>query len=281
MKLEVSTFQKICIYTVLGALTLVWLFPIASSVITSIKSPSQFDGLAFWSPPKLKTIPGNIFSNVGWAWGKANLGSYFLNSFIYALAGGAGSAFLASLAGFSLVHLGIKAPQSWFMGIFSGNLFPFQMFLIPLYLFTSSLGLYDTRIGLAAVYIGICIPFALLVYRNYALTIPTEVIEAARIDGCSDFRIYWNIFLPLSKAAFVVVFIFQFTWTWNDILFGMVLTQDVRPIMTGLSKLSGYRAGVPEPVLISGAIIASIPTVIVLLGLQKYFVKGFTIQAGQ
>ena len=281
MQIEGNKWSRIIIYSILLLLVVLWLFPLAAIVSTVTKAPSQFDQLFFWAVPDFVDIPSNLFTNFFTAWTRAGLGSNFVNSLIYAIAGGVGSAFVASLAGFALVHLKIRGSQSWFMGIFSGNLFPFQMFLIPLYIATSKLGIYDTRLGMALVYIGICTPFALLVYRNYALTIPQEIMEAARIDGCSDLEIYWKIFMPLTKAAFVVVFIFQFRWTWNDILFGMVLTQDVRPVMTALAKLSGLRAGVPTPVIAAGAVVASAPTVIVLLGLQRYFIKGLSLQTGK
>jgi len=281
MQIEGNTWSRIIIYSILLLLVILWLFPLAAIVSTVTKAPSQFDQLFFWAVPDFVDIPSNLFTNFFTAWTRAGLGSNFVNSLVYAIAGGVGSAFVASLAGFALVHLKIRGSQSWFMGIFSGNLFPFQMFLIPLYIATSKLGIYDTRLGMALVYIGICTPFALLVYRNYALTIPQEIMEAARIDGCSDLEIYWKIFMPLTKAAFVVVFIFQFRWTWNDILFGMVLTQDVRPVMTALAKLSGLRAGVPTPVIAAGAVVASAPTVIVLLGLQRYFIKGLSLQTGK
>ena len=281
MRLEGNTLSRIIIYSILLLLVLLWLFPLAAILSTIIKTPTQFDQLFFWSIPDLLSIPANMLGNFFQAWTQAGLGSNFANSLLYATAGGVGSAFVASLAGFALVHLKVRNSQSWFMGIFSGNLFPFQMFLIPLYIATSRMGLYDTRLGMALVYIGICTPFALLVYRNYALTIPQEIIEAARVDGCSDLEIYWKIFMPLTKAAFIVVFIFQFRWTWNDILFGMVLTQEVRPVMSALSKLSGLRAGVPTPVIAAGAVVASAPTVIVLLGLQSYFVKGLSLQTSK
>lgn len=137
--------------------------------------------------------------------------------------------------------------------------------------------LYDTLLGLALVYVGICIPFALFVYRNYAFTLPRELFEAAKVDGSSNWYSYRHIFLPLSRAAFIVVFIFQFIWTWNDLLFGLVLSEKHRPVMTALSRLAGQRGAVPPTVLIAGAIIASLPTIVLLLSLQNYFVRGFTI----
>ncbi|MBD3306770.1 ABC transporter permease subunit [candidate division KSB3 bacterium] len=269
--------KKLLIYGILTVMAIVWVFPLLSMLVTVIKSNDEFRELAFWGLPALSHIPGNLVSNFGDAWLKSDLGQNFFNSVIFALTAGIGSAFIASLAGYALVHLHVRVPQGWFFGIFIGNIFPFQMFLIPLYLFLNSLNLYDTRLGLAMVYIGICVPFALFVYRNYAFTLPRELFEAAKVDGASNWHSYLHIFLPLSKAAFAVVFIFQFIWTWNDLLFGLVLSESHRPVMTALSKLAGQRGGVPSTVLLSGAILASIPTVIILLSLQRYFVRGFTI----
>lgn len=267
------------IYSILTLFAIVWIFPLVSMFVTVVKSPDQFAEMPFWSLPGLQQMTLNLWHNVRDAWMASQLGHNFLNSLLFAAAAGIGSAFLASMAGYALVHLKVRAPQGWFFGIFLGNVFPFQMFLIPLYLFLNHLNLYDTRLGLAIVYIGICIPFALFVYRNYAFTLPHELFDAAKVDGASSWGSYLRIFLPLSKAAFVVVFIFQFIWTWNDLLFGLVLSEQHRPIMTALSKLAGQRAGTPASVLGAGAVMASLPTVIILLSLQRYFVRGFTISA--
>lgn len=270
--------KRLVVYLIVSVLALVWLFPFAAFVVSLVKTPDEFDTSEFWALPPLKHIPRNLIENIAYAWSRANIGNNFFNSFIYALAAGVGSAFVASLAGYALVHLRIRAPQAWFLGIFVGNLFPFQMFLIPLYVFLTTLNLYDTRLGLTLVYLGICVPFALFVYRNYAFTIPRELFDAARVDGASSFDSYIYIFLPLSKAAFVVVFIFQFIWTWNDLLFGLVLSENYRPVMTALSKLSGLRAAVPVPVLNAGALISSVPTILIMLLLQRFFIRGFTVQ---
>ena len=192
---------------------------------------------------------------------------------------GIGSAILASLAGYAMVHTNVKAPHAWFIGIFIGNLFPFQLFLIPLYFVLKALHLYDTRLGLVIAYMGICVPFALFVFRNYAYTLPAELFDAAKVDGASRWAAYTQIFLPMSRPAFAVVFCFQFIWTWNDLLFAMVLSEKYRPIMNTLGMLSGSRGSFPPPVILMGAVIASLPTVILLLSLQKTFIRGFTLTA--
>ncbi len=247
--------------------------------MTILKSPESFGQLSFWQLPKLSEIPGNLRFNFGYALEKARIARNLYNSLLYAVIAGAGSAFIAAMAAYSLVFLDLKHPQSWFIGIFIGNLFPFQMFLIPLYLFLTSIGLFDTRTGLTIVYIGICVPFALFVYRNYAYTIPHEIFDASKVDGATTWGAFFRIFLPMSVPAYTVVFIFQFIWTWNDLLFGLVLSERYRPVMTALSKLVGSRGGVSVPVYLSGAIFAALPTVIILLTLQKQFVRGFTITA--
>ncbi len=266
-------------YLILVVLSIIWVFPLVSMLVIVIKSPEEFNQLHYWKLPLIKNIPRNLITNFLMAWRKSQIGKNFINSLVYAFSAGIGSAIIASLAGYSLVHLNVKKPHVWFLGIFIGNVFPFQMFLIPLYVFLNKLGLYDTRTGLIIVYVGICIPFALFVYRNYAYTLPKEIFDAAKVDGASKWKAYLRIFMPMSKPAFTVVFIFQFIWTWNDLLFGLILSERYRPVMTALSKLQGARGGVPVTVLITGALVASVPTIILLLSLQKSFIRGFTLTA--
>lgn len=131
-------------------------------------------------------------------------------------------------------------------------------------------------------YIAICIPFATFIFRAFFSTIPEELLEAARLDGYSDLQIYCRIFMPLSLPAVAVVALFQFTWVWNDLLFGLILTSSssTRPIMVGLAQLQGFRAGVGSnvPGLMAGAILASLPTIILFILLRGYFIQGLTLQ---
>ncbi len=277
MNIKMKAHYMVLVYVILIVLAVVWMFPLVSMATLIVKSPAEFNAFPFWSLPEIQAMPGNLAENFRAAMVDAEIGYSFFNSLIYAMIAGVGSAFLSSLAGFALVHLRIRAPQSWFMTIFIGNMFPFQMFLIPLYLFLNALYLYDTRLGLALVYLGICIPFALFVYRNYAFTLPRDFFDAAMVDGASKWGSFYRLFFPMTIPAFAVVFCFQFMWTWNDLLFGLILSERYRPVMTALMRLSGARATVPEPILVTGAIVASLPTVIVLLVMLKFFVRGFTL----
>jgi len=140
-------------------------------------------------------------------------------------------------------------------------------------------GLFNSFGGLALFYIAICIPFCVFLLRNFMRTLPYEVVEAARIEGCSNFTVFWKIVMPMCLSPIYVLFIFQFTWIWNDLIFGLTLTQspDIRPIMAGLSSMQGifFRTGVTT--LMAGVIITSIPTILVFFLLQKSFIKGLQL----
>ena len=175
----------------------------------------------------------------------------------------------------------LKGAFWWFITIYSGTMFPFQMYVIPLYKMYTWLGTYDTRLGMILFYTAVCIPFSTLVLRNFFTTVSEEIPEAARVDGCGHFRIFWSMYLPLSKSALAVLFLFQFTWIWNDLLFGLTLSNSpgVRPVMPALDGLMGIYSSTSMPVLLAGCLVASAPTVLLFAGLQRYFMQGLTLSA--
>jgi multiple sugar transport system permease protein len=208
------------------------------------------------------------------------LHEHFLNSLLYALAGAGIAIAVSSMAGFSIVRLKPRFFFLLFLVVYSGTLFPFQMYLIPVYKLFNRLGLYNTRIGLVLIYAAICTPFALFVYRGFYTTIPKDVEDAAKIDGAGPVRTYFSIFVPQSLPPTAVVALFQMTWIWNDLLFGMVLsrTQNIRPIMVALATMSGYGGG-NIPYIMTGVIFTSVPTILLFVLLQKYFIKGMAMSA--
>jgi len=191
----------------------------------------------------------SFFKNLKNVMNQYRLHEHFLNSFLYATAGAGIAILAASMAGFSIIRLRPRFNFMLFLIIYSGTLFPFQMFLIPVYRLFNSIALYDTRIGMILIYAAICIPFSLFVYRGFYTTIPREIEDAAKIDGCGPMKTFVYIFLPQSAAPTAVVALFQWTWIWNDLLFGMVLTrsQQVRPIMVAPASMSGYAGGDHSP----------------------------------
>ena len=167
----------------------------------------------------------------------------------------------------------------WFLLIYSGTVFPFQMYLLPLFEAYVAVGIYNTKFGLILVYVGLCIPFSTFVLRGFFLTVPWEIQEAAKIEGATNFQILYKIMMPLAKAPILLVFLIQFTWIWNDLLFGMVLSRSVgvRPITTALVGMQNLYAQMDGPTILTATLMASIPTLLIFLLLQKHFIRGLTL----
>ncbi|CAN5705994.1 carbohydrate ABC transporter permease [soil metagenome] len=252
-----------------------WILPLYLVLINTVVSPAEY------RKKEVYDLPQNfsLWNNVTAAWNGAHLGQAVGSTLFYATVGALLAVLIGSLAAFALVGLRIPYGFFWFMVIYAGTIFPFQMYLSPLFTTYLRLNLYDTRQGLLIFYTAIAVPFAVFVVRNHFTSIPVEISEAARLDGASSLRIYAQIFVPLSFNAFATVFILQFTWIWNDLLFGLTLSKsaDVRPIMTALAGLQGQYASASIPVVLSGALIVSIPTFILFFCVQRIFVRGLSV----
>ena len=261
-------------------LALVWLLPIWLLVTTPMKSTPEYTDKSQWALP---THPLRLFSNLRTAWDSAGLGPGFVASLSYGFTGAALAILFGSLGAYAITRLNVRLGFFWFILVFSGTIFPFQMYLIPLFNLYTRTGLYDTWTGMALFYTAIAIPFCLFVMHGFFSTIPQEVQDAARLDGASDFRIYWRIFLPLAGGPIAVLLLFQFTWIWNDLLFGLVLsTSDgVRPITPSLLGLQGVYANSGPPVVLAGALIGSLPTVFLFVFLGRYLLRGLVLSTGR
>ena len=265
---------KVPLYAVLILLTLVWLLPVASSLLVATKSSEDFVSQTWADLP----TGFHFFKNLSTVLREYRLLDNLWSSVLYAAVGTTVVIITASMAGFSIVRLRPKFSFLLFLVIYSGTLFPFQMYLIPVYRMFNLLGLYDTRTGLVLVYSAICIPFALFVYRGFYTTIPREIEEAAKLDGCGPVRSFLSVFLPQSLPPTAVVGLFQATWIWNDLLFGMVLsrTEKVRPIMVAVATMTGYGGG-NIPWIMTAVIFTSIPTVLLFVWLRRYFIQGMVM----
>jgi len=269
-----SGARRIPTYLILIVLVLLWLLPVWTTFLVSFKSSQDFMSQKFYQLPTQVSFLDN-FRQVMKTY---RLHEHFLNSLLYAVAGAGIAIAVSALAGYSIVRLKPRFFFLLFLVIYSGTLFPFQMYLIPVYRLYNTLGLYNTRAGLILIYAAICTPFALFVYRGFYTTIPKDVEDAAKIDGAGPVRAFFSIFLPQSLAPTAVVALFQMTWIWNDLLFGMVLsrTQNIRPIMVALATMSGYGGG-NIPYIMTGVIFTSLPTILLFVALQRYFISGMKL----
>ena len=252
---------------VLIILSLLWIFPLLFAVIGSMKTKQVYNLTNFWNMPT--TISWG--ENFAFITKYSNILQSICNSLFYALCGSLGSLVLATLAAYGLTKLKIKHAMFWFMIIYSGTIFPFQMYLIPVFRAYLKTGLYNTRLGLIIFYIAICIPFSMFVLRNQFLNIPDEVIESATIDGASDMRTLLSILLPMSKSSLAVVALTQFSWCYNELMFGITFVNEnaIKPIMSTLSTFTSN-----TPALLTACGIASVPTILLYLFLNKNFDSG-------
>lgn len=261
-----------------AAFAFVWIFPVLLVIASAMKGAAEQAARGLLALPQ---HPTTIVENVRSAIRLAGLGAGFVNSLLYASTGALVAMLLSSLAAYALIKLRVRWSFLLFLVIYCGTVFPSQMFLIPIFKTYLSLHLYDKRIGMILFYTAIAIPFCVFVFRNYFLAFPNDVLEAGALDGASRFRTYASIVLPMSKAPATVVFLTQFTWIWNDLLFGQVLAKSdhVRPIMPSLALLSGTYGVGSIPQVMAGALVASVPTLALFLLLQRHFMAGLGLTA--
>ena len=271
------TIEKIKIVAGLSAMAIIvaaWLYPVFFLMVNANKTASEYS-----QGSKTEIIWGtSIFENAIKAWNKG-IGDGVFNSLLYGLVGSGIAVFVAFIAAFGIVRLKMKNGLLWFLLIYSGTVFPFQMYLLPLFEAYVAVGIYNTKFGLILVYVGLCIPFSTFVLRGFFLTVPWEIQEAAKIEGATNFQILYKIMMPLARAPILLVFLIQFTWIWNDLLFGMVLSRSVgvRPITTALVGMQNLYAQMDGPTILTATLMASIPTLLIFLLLQKHFIRGLTL----
>jgi multiple sugar transport system permease protein len=269
---SLAKFLRIGVVVVLG---LVWLAPLYLVVVNALRPSTAYTGEHLWTP----SASFSLFSNFSIGWNAGSLGPSVFVTLLYSLVAPAIAAVIGAMAGYAITVLRIRHGFSWFMVIYGGTLFPAQMLLVPLFFGYANLHLYDSRIGMILVYVAIDVPLAAFVMRNFFLSTARSVYESAVVDGANPWTIFWRIYLPMCRVALIAVFILEFTFVWNDLLFGLVLSHSsgVRPLMTTLATLSNPYAGVTVPVILSSGLIVSLPTVILFLATQRLFARGLTL----
>ncbi|WP_020495520.1 carbohydrate ABC transporter permease [Sciscionella marina] len=262
-------------YVVLAVLSAIWLAPVYLLIVNAIRPVEEYDGTENWTPPH----GFGLFTNIAQAWERADLGPSIGSTVLYSVLGPLIAVVLGAMAGFAITVLRLRHGFAWFIVVFGGTVLPMQMLLVPLFLGYAGGGIYDSQVGLVLIYTTISVPLAALMMRNFFSGISYSLFEAAIMDGASIPRVFGQIYLPMARPALIAVFILQFTFTWNDLLLGLSLSRsdNVRPVMTSLSSLQSAYAGATVPVVLAGALIVSLPTVLVFLLTQRFFTRGLTL----
>lgn len=274
---------RVVVYTLLILFALYYLMPLFVMITTSLKTLDDIRG------GNLLALPAEItFEAWAKAWSSACTGvdcdglkRNFWNSVSFVVPAVLISTLIGAVNGYVLTLWRFRGSDLLFTLLLLGCFIPFQVVLLPMAQTLGYLGIANSTAGLIFVHVVYGLAFTTLFFRNFYVTIPDEMIKAARIDGAGFFRIFWRIILPLSPPILVVCIIWQFTQIWNDFLFGVVFSSGERqPITVALNNLVNTSTGVKEyNVDMAAAIIAGLPTLFVYVVAGKYFVRGLTAGA--
>lgn len=259
-------------YVLLVIFAVLVLTPAYALLVTSFKMPSGYDQTTAWKLPR-------VWSVGGWQAAWDALAPALGRSLVMAVLAAIISAILGSLNGYVFAKWKFPGSHVIFVLFLFGMFIPYQAIMIPL-----SGMMLDIQQGapwfagiptLVLCHVVYGIPICTLIFRNYyATAVPSDIVEAARVDGAATISTYTKIVLPVSIPGFVVTLIWQFTSAWNDFLFALFLTnQNNGPVTFGLNALaSGQNPNYPQ--IMAGVLIACLPTVVVYIALGKYFVSG-------
>lgn len=254
-------------FVVLAAFTVFFLLPVFLMLITGLKPFADVSLARMWE------LPSGIYLE-NFAAALQALGPNLMNSIALAVPAALFSSILGSMNGYILSKWKFRGSDLIFTAFLFGMFIPYQSILIPLVQFMDTINLVGGIPGLILVHVVYGIPITTLIFRNYYATLPTEVIESARIDGGGFFGIYRHIALPLSLPGFAVVLIWQFTNIWNEFLFAIILTRpDSWPVTVALNNLAGSQI-VEWNVQMAGALLAALPTLLVYIVLGRFFLRG-------
>lgn len=269
----IHTPWRVLGFILLCVVAFAWLVPILTAVLTALRTNDDILSRGFWVLPRSLAL-GNFKT----AWERGGLSRFLPNSFIITLPSLVMTLFLSSLSAYALARFRFRGNRFFYFLFIGGMMLPFQVLLLPVFRLTDALGLYDTYWGLIAFHTSFQLGFCTFVLRNYMRTVPVQIFEAARIDGCSELRIWWQIMLPLALPAMAAVATLEFTWIFNDYLWAIVLvrSEEHMPVTAGLASLQGQFI-MDWTVIVSGALLATVPTIIVFIFLQRYFIEGLTL----
>lgn len=254
---------------------ILWLLPLIGVAVTSLRPASDLaQGNYFGMPSAL------AFENYALVFQNTPMAQYIMNSFWVTIPTVIGAVGLSCMTGFALAVYRFPSNIIIFFLFVAGNFVPFQILMVPVRDLTLNMGMYNTWYGLALFHIAFQSGFCTLFMRNFIRSLPFELIEAARVEGVAEWRIFWFIVIPLMRPAIAALSVLVFTFIWNDFFWATVLTSgpENQPVTAGLSSLNGQ--WVAQWHLVSaGSILAALPPVAMFFLMQKHFIAGLTLGA--
>jgi raffinose/stachyose/melibiose transport system permease protein len=251
--------------------TLLSLFPVYFMTVSAFKTKAEYLANKWGLPPSL------IFSNFNTALAGEKFFMRFANSAILTVGSVALSLIIACLAAYAFARSEFPGKRVLFNLILTLMVVPPVVMVVPLFVSMVRWDLVNTYQGTILIYTGLLLPFSIYLMTNFFQTIPHEIVEAARIDGCSNIGVFWRIMMPLSAPAVITLIVVNALWVWNELLIALVFMQkdELKTLMVGIAALRS-RNYVDIPVTMAGLLIATIPIVVVYIFGQRYFIRGLT-----
>ncbi|APO87485.1 MULTISPECIES: carbohydrate ABC transporter permease [Marivivens] len=272
---SMSPASKVAYKIALPVMLVLWLLPLLGVAMTSIRPSGDLAaGNYFGIPSRL------AFDNYLTVFRNTDLERYLLNSFKVTIPTVIGAVGLSCLTGFALAIYKFKSNLILFFIFVAGNFVPSQILMVPVRDLTVSMGMYNTTMGLALFHIAFQTGFCTLFMRNFIKALPFELVEAARVEGVSEWQIFRHVVMPLMRPAIAALSVLVFTFIWNDFFWAMVLTTGAatQPITAGLNSLNGQWIAAWHLVS-AGSILAALPPVLMFFLMQRHFIAGLTLGA--
>jgi alpha-glucoside transport system permease protein len=248
-----------------------WLMPTLGLFLESLLSPADAQSNGWWkviAPPHLAT-----WANYANVWHGTDIPHALVLTAEIAVGGTVLPILIAASAGYAFAWIDFPGRDWLFVVVIALLVVPLQMGLIPLFKLYNSLGLYDTVLGLLPFHPAFGLPFALFLLRNFFIGIPRDILESARIDGASEIRIFIRLILPLGLPAIASLAIFQFLWTWNDLLVALTMAQSKQPITVSIfSQLRQFGSNID--IIAPASFMSLVIPLGVFFAFQRYFVQG-------
>jgi multiple sugar transport system permease protein len=253
-----------------------WLLPLIAVALFSVRPAGDFAAGNYWGMPTSL----DLVENYRTVFLESPMPRYLLNSVLITVPTVIGAVALSAMTGFALGVYRFRGNILIFFMFVAGNFVPFQILMVPVRDLTLDLGLYDTKTGLILFHIAFQTGFCTLFMRNFIRALPVELIEAARVEGVSEWQIFRHVVLPLMKPAMAALAVLIFTFIWNDYFWAVVLTQgqESQPVTAGITSFNAqYRAA--YHLMSAGSLVAALPPVVMFFAMQRHFIAGLTLGA--
>ena len=264
-------WKTVALYLILAILAIIWIVPLYTLIVTALKHKKDFmSGITLFQLPA--ELAWDNFTN---AITKGRLLNYMKNDLIVSFLKVPLGIIVGSLAAFALTRTKMKHKTAWFVFLWLGMMLPMQTAMVPINIIYNKLNLLNTYFGLFYVYVGFGISYCVLVMRGFMMGIPKDLDEAAYIDGCTKWQLYYKVILPIAKPAVATLFITDFLATWNEYLLASVIINDnkLKTVPPGILTFVGEH-GTDYGYLCAAVLVTVIPVMVVYLAFQRHFVEG-------